>query len=111
MGHVRTLINLTLVEGFGLVPLEAMAMGTMVTGLDGLAGRDYMRSGDNCLVTSFDQLDTLPSIVHQALSDDALAERCVESARNTARQYSFAAFESAWLKTLSGFLDKAPHYA
>src|SRR5207302_1108578 len=38
LGSVRYLLTLSPVEGFGLVPLEAMAMGTLVVGYDGFGG-------------------------------------------------------------------------
>jgi hypothetical protein len=106
LGSVRYLINLTLAEGFGLVPLEAMALGTMVTGLDGLAGRDYLRYGENSLTCSYRELNSLADIVCRAMMDEALAERCALAGRQTAGAYSFAAFERAWLIELERLLDR-----
>jgi len=105
IASVRYLINMTIAEGFGLVPLEAMALGTMVTGLDGLAGRDYMRYGENCLVASFKELRAMPDIVFRAMSDDKLAESCVAEAYHTAAQHSYEHFEKAWLLVLKPFLQ------
>ena len=45
LGACRYLVSLSAAEGFGLVPLEAMAMGTTIIGFDGFGGREYMRSG------------------------------------------------------------------
>ena len=45
LGGRRHLVSLSAAEGFGLVPLEAMAMGTTVIGFDGFGGREYMNSG------------------------------------------------------------------
>ncbi len=56
LGSVRYLINTSVAEGFGLVPLEAMGMGTIPVGLDGLSGRDYMQYGQNSVCLSFRQL-------------------------------------------------------
>ncbi|MEO8802872.1 MAG: glycosyltransferase, partial [Rudaea sp.] len=39
IGSVRYFLTLSAAEGFGLVPLEAMAMGTTVIGYDGYGGR------------------------------------------------------------------------
>lgn len=106
LGSVRYLVNLTLAEGFGLVPLEAMALGTMVTGLDGLAGRDYMHYGENCLVASFRELHALGDIVYRAMSDHALAASCVAAGLKTADQYSYERFEQSWLVVLKEFLGR-----
>jgi hypothetical protein len=108
VGNVRTLVNVSLAEGFGLVPLEAMSLGTMVTGLDGLGGSDYMRSGENCLVGSVKDVRALPAIVHRALTDETLAERCAQAGRATAAQYGYDAFKTAWLKQLSHMLQRKP---
>ena len=82
------------------MPLEAMAMGAMVTGVDGLAGRDYMRQGENAYVGSIRDLRPLPSIVQRAFEDEALAKQCVEGGFKTAAQYGYAQFEKAWLEQL-----------
>lgn len=105
ISEVRYLVNLTIAEGFGLVPLEAMALGTMVTGLDGLAGKDYMRYGENCLVASFRELRALPDIVYRALSDETLARHCVAEGLKTAENYRYADFEAAWLEQLNHLLN------
>ncbi len=110
IGTVRYFINLSLAEGFGLVPLEAMAMGSMVTGTDGLAGVDYMQNGKNCLVGSIRNLRPLADILHNALSDHSLAMRCVEGGLATAQHYGYTPFKEAWLNTLSEFLRCEPSY-
>ncbi|MCE2926652.1 MAG: glycosyltransferase [Rickettsiales bacterium] len=108
LASVRYLINLTLAEGFGLVPLEAMAVGTMVVGLDGLAGRDYLRYGENSLTCSYRELNSLADIVYRAMMDEALSERCARAGMETAKEYSFDAFEQAWLPHLSAVLGRSP---
>ncbi len=100
LGEVRYFVNLSLAEGFGLVPLEAMAMGTMVTGVDGLAGADYMRQGENAYVGNIRDLRPLPAIMQRAFEDDALAKKCVEGGFKTAANYGYAQFEKAWLEQL-----------
>ena len=57
IGRVRHFLSLSVAEGFGLVPLEAMAMGTTVLGFDGFGGRDYMRPGVNCAVTAYPDVE------------------------------------------------------
>jgi hypothetical protein len=110
LASVRTLVNLTLAEGFGLVPLEAMALGTMVTGLDGLSGRDYLRYGENSLTGSFRELPALADIVYRALTDEALAEACALEGQLTAQSYSYDIFREHWLTQLAQFLGRPPLY-
>ena len=47
-------------QGFGLMPLEAMAMGCTVVGFDGYGGRDYMRPDINCCVVPYPDIDGSP---------------------------------------------------
>jgi len=46
------LYPLSVAEGFGLVPLEAMAMGSVVVGFDGYGGREHLTPGANCAVAA-----------------------------------------------------------
>lgn len=104
LGSVRYFINMSLAEGFGLVPLEAMAMGTLVTGVDGLAGRDYMQHGHNALVSSIKDLRHLPETIVTAFRDEQLAQSCVANGRETAKRYGHAAFKAAWMEQFNRFL-------
>jgi hypothetical protein len=108
IASARYFVNLTMAEGFGLVPLEAMALGTMVTGLDGLAGRDYMRYGENSLTCSFRELNTLPDLVFRAMRDEGLAERCAQAGMETVKDYSTEIFEESWLTQLRTCLGRSP---
>lgn len=104
LGEVRTLASLVPAEGFGLTPLEAMATGTTVCGLDGIGGRDYMRPGRNCLVTRYGPVDAIARTVVDALADPARAARVAARGRRTAERYGYAAFEARWRRELAGIL-------
>lgn len=108
LGASRYLLNISIAEGFGLVPLEAMAMGTVVLGLDGLSGRDYMRRGENCLTYPFAHIKELPAAVAQLMQDDAKAEQLSQAGMKTAMQYGYAPFRERWVAQLARFLNKAP---
>lgn len=110
LGSVQYMVNLSLAEGFGLVPLEAMRMGTMVTGVDGLAGRDYMRQGENAFTSSITDLRSLPATLTEAFSNEALAKHCIAGGLSTAKHYTLAQFTNAWLPVLENTLRvKARH--
>jgi len=108
IARVRYFVNLSLAEGFGLVPLEAMHVGTFVTGVDGLAGADHLVRGKNSYTASINDLRELPGVMRRAFSDDALAQQCVEGGHATAARFGYAQFRSAWLAELSRFLGR-PH--
>jgi hypothetical protein len=84
-------------------------MGAMVTGVDGLAGRDYLRHGENCLVGSIRDLRTLPGIITQAFRDEKKAAECAARGQITARLYGFQPYKAAWLRHFSEFLQVEPH--
>lgn len=110
LGSVRYFVNLSLAEGFGLVPLEAMMMGAAVTGVDGLAGADYMRNGSNAQVASIRDLRRLGMTMQALFDNDELARRLVEGGRRTASHYTYEPFKNAWLAQLSTLLGKEPYY-
>jgi hypothetical protein len=104
LGTARYLVSLSAAEGFGLVPLEAMAMGTTVIGFDGFGGREYMRSGENCLVTSYPDIEGVATRLVAALRAPELADRLAERGRLTASHFTYERFRTAWCDELQRFL-------
>jgi hypothetical protein len=104
LGACRYLVSLSATEGFGLVPLEAMAMGTTIIGFDGFGGREYMRPGKNCLVTSYPDIEGVAERLVAALGTPALAERLAEAGRLTALQFGYQRFRAAWHDQFRRFL-------
>ena len=58
-------------EAFGLPPLEAMACGTAVVTTDCGGIRDYVRSGENCLLVPPSDIKQLSSAIYHLLTNDA----------------------------------------
>jgi len=105
LGACRYLVSLSPAEGFGLVPLEAMALGTTVIGFDGFGGREYMRPGKNCLVTSYPDIEGVAEGLVAGLSMPAFAERLAEAGRLTALQFGYQRFRAAWHSQFHRFLE------
>jgi glycosyl transferase family 1 len=105
LGEYRYLLSLSVAEGFGLVPLEAMAMGATVVGFDGFGGRDYMEPGANCLTAAYPDTEKVGRRLVTAVRDQALAERLAQAGRITAQRYSYARFRSAWHEQLLRVLE------
>ncbi|MBS0557726.1 MAG: glycosyltransferase family 4 protein [Proteobacteria bacterium] len=101
LGRVRHLLTLSAAEGFGLVPLEAMAMGTLVVGFDGYGGRQYMRPGENCLVAPYPQVERVAENLIAAVRDPTRSARIAQRGRETARGFSLARFRQAWIEELA----------
>ena len=108
LGNTRFLLTLSAAEGFGLVPLEGMAMGATVIGYDGFSGRQYMRSGENCLVAPYPEIERVADMLIEAVDSPARSEAIALRGRETARHYSYARFRDAWISTLSRMLGIEP---
>jgi len=108
LGARRFVLTLSAAEGFGLVPLEAMAMGATVIGYDGFSGRQYMRSGENCLVAPYPQIERVADMLIDAVSSPSRSEKLAQHGRETAQHYSYAAFRRAWIGALSRMLAIEP---
>jgi glycogen(starch) synthase len=83
-------------EPWGLVPLEAMAVGRPVvaTGTGGSA--EYLRDGENCLLFEpRDSAEALAGAVRRLASDPRLRERLREAGLSTAAPYTEAAYNDA----------------
>jgi hypothetical protein len=108
IGAVRHLLTLSAAEGFGLVPLEAMAMGTTVIGYDAFGGRHYMRDGENCFVAPYPEIERIAAQVIAAVDDPARSAQVAQQGRATAQQYTYANFRLRWLAEFSRALGIAP---
>ena len=96
IGACRYLVSLSAAEGFGLVPLEAMAMGTTVIGFDAFGGREYMKPGRNCLVTCYPDVEGIAERLAVALDTPAFAQQLAKAGRATASHFTYARFRAAW---------------
>ena len=108
LGATRFLLTLSAAEGFGLVPLEAMAMGATVVGYDGFSGRQYMRSGENCLVVAYPEIERVADMLIDAIASPSHSETIAQRGRETAQHYSYERFRRAWIDTLARLLAIEP---
>ena len=106
----RYFVTLSPTEGFGLVPLEAMAQGATVVGFDGFGGRDYMRHDVNCMATPYPDLEGPPNMLAAVLSDPGKAERLAAAGQATVGKYGYDNFRDRWTHTLSKLLQEEPKH-
>jgi glycosyltransferase involved in cell wall biosynthesis len=97
----RYLLTLSPSEGFGIVPLEAMARGVVVAGFDGIGGRDYMQPARNCECYPVSYIRTIEERLIKVLTDEAHAQSISTAAKLTPGHYSKSRFEREWLDVLS----------
>ena len=109
IGQHQFFLSLSPAEGFGLMPLEAMAMGTVVVGFDGFGGRDFMRSGENCLVVPYCEIEDLAALMVSAINDTTVGQRLSDAGRITASkpEFHFPSFRDAWKREMTLFMSTA----
>jgi hypothetical protein len=100
LGSIRYLVALSPADGCALVPLEAMALGTLVAGYDGFGSRQYMRPGENCLVAPFPRIERSANMLAEIIRRPADAEALAARGKLTANRFAYEAFRSAWLHEL-----------
>jgi glycosyltransferase involved in cell wall biosynthesis len=108
MSELRYFLALSPREGFGLMPLEAMAAGCTVMGFHGGGGMHYMRAGENCQVVGYPAMDDLCERVAAVLGDDSAAERLAAAGRETAARYGLPAFQERWRARIGEFTGGRP---
>lgn len=102
-GH-RFVVAFSAQEGFGLTPLEAMACGAVVLGLNGVGGRDYMRSGDNCLTVEWSGHERIATLAAEAVSDPTRCEQISQAAVLTAAEFTLDRFKANWRNEIAKVL-------
>jgi Glycosyl transferases group 1 len=106
IGEYRHFLTLSVAEGFGLMPLEAMALGATVLGFDGFGGSEYMQAGVNCAVARYPNIEGLAEQVVTVLSDARYAETLAAKGRSTATSpiYAYDRFRADWTEQFSRIL-------
>lgn len=108
IGAARYFLTLSAAEGFGLVPLEAMALGCSVIGYDGFGGREFMRPNENCLTAPYPQIERVADMLIATANDPARSAQIARRGQETARSYTYAAFRQAWIAELRTALSIEP---
>ena len=100
----RYLLMLSATEGFGLIPLEAMALGTVVIGYDGYGGRHYMRPGENCAVAPYPEIERVSELLIEAVDNPEISAAMALKGQETAARFSYEAFRNAWIEEFNRVL-------
>lgn len=107
LGQFRYFLTLSAAEGFGLVPLEAMAMGAAVVGYDGFGGRQYLRTGENSAVAPYPDVEAIADMLVALAADPARGEAIARSGQRTAAEFTYSRFRQSWIDELRGALGRA----
>src|SRR4029077_855471 len=91
-GRTDVFVLPSLVEGFGLTPLEAMSCGKPVIVSDHTFGRDVIEDGVNGFVVPIRDSEAIADRLKLLGSDPTYRSRMGEAARRTAEGYSWATF-------------------
>lgn len=79
-------------EPWGLVPLEAMAVGRPVIATGTGGSGEYLRDGENCLLFERGDAAALRAAIERLAADPGLRERLVRGGLETAARYTQSAF-------------------
>lgn len=82
-------------EPWGLVPLEAMALGRPVVATGRGGSGEYLRDGENCLIHEAGDAGALAAAVTRLSGDAALRERLRAGGLETAPRYTEDVFNAA----------------
>lgn len=82
-------------EPWGLVPLEAMALGRPVSASGRGGSAEYLRDGKNCLLHVPGDVASLAATIRRLADDAALRERLLEGGLRAARHYTESRFNRA----------------
>jgi glycogen synthase len=94
------LFPVTWQEPWGLVPLEAMAVGRPVVATATGGAAEYLVDEHNALVVAPGDADALAAAVRRLAEDGSLRERLREGGAETARRYDQRAFEQRVIAAL-----------
>jgi alpha-1,3-rhamnosyl/mannosyltransferase len=86
--NASVLISNSKSEGFGMVPLEAMAVGTPVVSTDGAVQREVC--GAAAIYVAVEDPDAVSEAATRVLADEGLASSLVTSGRSRAARFSWA---------------------
>jgi hypothetical protein len=106
-GESAIVISLPFLESFGLVPLEAMASGALVTGFDGYGGQEYA-TPENGLWFPPDHIeetaDAVAKLVGGIMQNDPGIERMRQAGFATAARFNKNATRAALLEFYGQFV-------
>ncbi len=95
-------------EPFGLVPLEAMAVGRPVVGTARGGTAEFVRDGENALVFSADDELGLAQAIRRLAQDERLRQRLRDGGKRTAAGHTIARFAT---RTVEEIVRAADHAA
>jgi glycogen(starch) synthase len=84
-------------EPWGLVPLEAMALGRPVAASGRGGSSEYLRDGENCVLHEAEDPASLATAVRRLAADEALREQLLAGGLRTASHYTESRFNAAAL--------------
>lgn len=104
----RYYLSTTVMEGFGLPMLEAMASGCTSVGWDAGGSSEYAVHGQNSMLSTYGDMDSLADNLHFVLTNPGEAYRLSKAGVVTGRNFSKERFDKAWVAELSQFLALTP---
>lgn len=105
VNEYQYLLSLSVAEGFGLIPLEAMYLGTIPFGFDGFGGRTYMKHQENSMMVSYPDLDKIVPSILEVMQNKELEMKLYNNAISTAEEYTYNQYEKKWTSFFNQILN------
>ena len=101
-------VDTSLTEGFGLMPLEAMASGNIVVASDSGGVRDYIEDGKNgFLVSEVNNVNVYINKIDMILHDSNLYNTIKNNMINTVKKFDFDDVVSKYIKYFLSDVEKS----
>jgi hypothetical protein len=108
LGSHRFSLSLGPLHGFGLVPLESLALGTVPLGFHGQGALDYLDDVVGAGLTHYPDLDGVVDRLVRLLDDSAAAAAISTAGPAVAARFGPDEFERRWVEQLAALLGESP---
>jgi hypothetical protein len=108
LGSHRFSLSLGPLHGFGLVPLESLALGTVPLGFHGQGALDYLDEVTGAGLTHYPDLDGVVARLERLVADPEAAATISAAGPDVAARYGPEVFERRWVDELAARLGESP---
>lgn len=105
--HATAFAYVSLYEGFGIPPLEAMHAGTPVI-LSNTSSLAEIGTAESALYVDPLSVEAISSAMHTVIQDQALRERMISQGKLNAQKYTWSCYLDILFDTLEGVKDHPP---
>ncbi|AKA49287.1 hypothetical protein IX51_09425 [uncultured archaeon] len=103
LGNATVFFLPSLIEGFSLIGIEAMAAGVAVVSIDNGGVREYLNDGQNGMLVYEDYINNSISVISRLLTQRDLRIKLAKAGFETAKLYSFEYMHESFFRAISEY--------